>query len=86
MKKNKSRVILRGMLLAKKVREFAGLNPWKMHQKMNKKTVQAYITLERNAKRISLADLLSLRAIYMDSGGTVSGFDKLLQECAEAKK
>lgn len=72
--------MLRGMKLAKKVREFAKLNPWEMYQRMGKKTVQAYLSLERKAKRITLDDLNKLEEIYLGSGGTLEGFRKLQKE------
>ncbi len=86
MKKNKSRVKLSPMLLAKKVREFAKITSWKMHQEMGKNSVQAYLSLERSAQRISLADLLSLKRIYIEAGGTTEAFDKLVEKCAEGKR
>lgn len=73
------------VLLAKKVREFAGLNAWEMYKRMGKKSVQAYLSLERKAQRISLADLVALRAIYIDNGGNIKAFDELLVECAGKK-
>lgn len=69
-----------GMKIAKKVREFAGLNPWEMYQRMGKKTVQAYLSLERKAKRITLEDLNKLEEIYIASGGSLENFRKLQKE------
>lgn len=69
-----------GMKIAKKVRDFAGLNAWKMSQAMGKKTVQAYLSLERKAKRISLEDLNKLEDIYIAAGGTLENFRKLQKE------
>lgn len=68
------------MKLAKKVRDFAKLNAWEMHKKMGKKTVQAYLSLERKAKRITLADLNKLEDIYLSHGGTLEDFRKLQKE------
>ena len=86
MKKSKVRAMVSPMLLAKKVREFAKLNAWKMHQMMGKNSVQAYLSLERSAQRISLKDLIALRNIYTEHGGTVEAFDKLVERCAGSKK
>ena len=72
--------MLQGMKLAKKVREFANLNPWEMYQRMGKKTVQAYLSLERKAKRITLEDLNKLEEIYIASGGSLENFRKLQKE------
>lgn len=69
-----------GMKIAKKVREFAGLNPWEMYQRMGKKTVQAYLSLERKAKRITLEDLNKLEEIYLASGGSLENFRKMQKE------
>lgn len=69
-----------GMKIAKKVREFAGLNPWEMYKKMGKKTVQAYLSLERKAKRITLTDLNKLEEIYLAAGGTLDNFRKLQKD------
>lgn len=73
--------MLSGMKLAKKVREFAGLNPWEMFQRMNKKTVQSYLSLERKAERITLKDLNRLEEIYIEAGGSLENFRKLQKEC-----
>lgn len=75
--------MLSGMKIAKEVREFAGLNPWEMHKRMEKKTVQAYLSLERKAVRISLRDFNKLEEIYMAAGGTDEGFRKLRRECED---
>ncbi len=73
-----------GMLIAKKVRELAKLNPWVMHKRMNKKTVQAYLSLERSAKRITLEDYFRLEAIFIESGGgTADQFHDLARKCAK---
>lgn len=71
-----------GMKLAKLVREYAGLNAWQMHKKMGKKTVQAYLSLERSAKRITLADFYELERIYIEAGGTKISFEELARKCA----
>lgn len=75
--------MLRGMKIAKKVREFAGLNPWEMYQRMGKKTVQAYLSLERKAKRITLEDLNALEDIYIAAGGTSDEFNALRRKCVD---
>jgi hypothetical protein len=69
-----------GMKLVKKVRDFAKLNAWEMHKLMKKKTVQAYLSLERKAKRITLEDLNRLEDIYLSHGGKLEDFRKLLRE------
>lgn len=66
--------MLAAMKLAKIVRDFAGLNPWKMHQLMGKKSVQAYLSLERSAKRISLDDFYKLEEIWLENGGKKEDF------------
>lgn len=78
--------MLQPMKLAQKVREFAGLNPWKMSQKLGKNSVQAYLSLERKAQRITLKDFLSLEAVYIEAGGTKSDFDDLVRKCARGEK
>ena len=70
MKAEKLENTMPAMRLVKLVREYAGLNPWQMHKAMRKKTVQAYLSLERNAKRITLSDFLQLEKIYIEAGGT----------------
>lgn len=78
--------MLQPMKLAQKVREFAGLNPWKMSQAMGKEKVQSYLSLERKAQRITLSDLLSLERIYIKAGGTKEQFDDLVRKCAKVEK
>ena len=72
-----------GVELAKIVREFRGWNPWEMHKAMKKKTVQAYLSLERSAQRITLADLETLESLYIEGGGTAEDFKKLQRKCAK---
>jgi hypothetical protein len=86
MNKNKLRDTLPAMLLVKKVREFAGLNPWSMYKLMGRKTIQAYLSLERSAKRISLPDFYKLEEIYISHGGTREDFDTLARKCARSEK
>lgn len=75
--------MLQQMKLAKKVRELAKLNAWTMHKLMNKKTVQAYLSLERSAKRISLEDLYSLEKIFVDHGcGSRDEFQEIARKLA----
>lgn len=52
--------------IAKIVRESADLNAWAMHKLMGKKSVQAYLSLERSAKRISLKDFYRLEEIWLE--------------------
>ncbi len=66
------------MKLVKKVREYAGLNPWQMH-KLMKKSMQSYMNLERKTQKISIPDLMILERIYTDAGGSSSGFYELLR-------
>lgn len=74
--------MITGMILAKKVRESAGLNPWAMHKRMGKKTVQAYLSLERSAKRISLDDYFALERIWIEEKcGSASEFQDLARRC-----
>lgn len=74
------------MELVKKVRESAGLGPWAMYKLMKKKSVQAYLSLERNAKRITLADLVMLEQIWIDKDcGTAQDFKKLLRDEMHSK-
>lgn len=73
-----------GMKAAEIIREKAGLNPWAMHKRMHKDTVQAYLSYERRAKRTSLADLMALEAIFIEEGlGSHDDFWKLLKKCAK---
>lgn len=72
-----------GVKLVKIVREFLGLNPWNMSQRMNKKTVQAYLSLERKAERITLADLETLEELYIEGGGSAKKFKELQRQCAK---
>jgi hypothetical protein len=70
--------------IAKIVRETAGLNPWNMYKRMGKKSVQAYLSLERSAKRISLKDLYALERIWVDEGcGTREQFHERARKCVE---
>lgn len=69
---------MQNVKLAKIIREFAGLNPWEMHKKMGKKSVQAYLSLERKAKRITPQDLAALEQIYLEYGGTHDKFWEIL--------
>lgn len=79
--------MLATMRLVKKVREIAGLKPWAMHKLMGKKSVQAYLSLERSAKRISLADYFQLEKIWLENKcGTQEEFHKLARECAAKEK
>lgn len=72
------------MQLAKKIREMAGLNPWNMHKRMKKKTVQAYLSLERTAKRITLEDFFALERIFVEEGlGSTSDFVDLARKLAK---
>lgn len=72
---------MRGMELVKKIREKLGINPWEMHKRVKKKSIQAYLLLERKSKKISPGDLVRL---YQASGMDLGAFWKLLE--AEAKK
>ena len=75
------------MLLVKKVREIAGLNPWAMHKLMGKNSIQAYLSLERSAKRISLADYFQLEKIWVERNcGSSDEFHRLARECATKEK
>lgn len=74
------------MKLAERVRKFAKLNAWKMHKAMKKKSVQAYISLEESAKRITLTDFYHLERIYVEAGGTKEEFDRMARECAAKEK
>ena len=75
------------MLLVKKVREAAKLGAWAMYKRMGKKSVQAYISLEKNAKRISPKDLYALEKIWLDEGcGTAEDFHALGRKLAEKEK
>lgn len=71
------------MKLAKIVREFAGLNPWRMTRAMEKKTIQAYQSFERSAKRLTLKDYFKLEQVYVDHGGNREDFDALARKCAK---
>lgn len=72
------------MQLAKKIREMAGLNPWNMHKRMKKKTVQAYLSLERTAKRITLEDFFALERIFVEEGlGSTSDFLDVARKLAK---
>lgn len=74
------------MLLVKKVRESAGLTPWVMFKKMGKKTIQAYLSLERSAKRISLDDYFALERIFIEHKcGDSSDFHELARKCSKKK-
>ena len=76
--------MLQVMQLAKKIREMAGLNPWNMHKRMKKKTVQAYLSLERTAKRITLEDFFALERIFVEEGlGSTSDFLDLARKLAK---
>lgn len=69
-----------GVILAKKIRESRGLNAWEMHKRMGKKTVQAYLSLERKAKRVTTRDFLSLWEI---SELSAEDFLSLAVKCAK---
>ena len=68
------------MDLARKVRDFAGLPPIRMAEKMGKK-IQCYQSLERISSRITQSDLKRLLMIYTEHGGTPEAFAKLVREC-----
>lgn len=79
--------MLPSMKLVKKVRESAGLNAWAMHKRMGKKTVQAYLSLERSAKRISLTDFFLLEKIWIEEKcGTKEEFVDLARSCSRDGK
>lgn len=70
------------MILVKKVRELAKLNPWAMHKRMGKKTVQSYLFLERTAKKLSLEEYFKLEQIFREAGcGTADQFRELAMKC-----
>jgi len=70
--------------IAKIVREAAGLNPWNMYKRLGKKTVQAYLSLERSAKRISLKDFYKLEEIWVEEKcGTREQFHEKARKLAE---
>jgi hypothetical protein len=66
------------MKIVKIVRDFANIGPYRMFKEMGKKTLQAYLTLERKSKRISAEDLAALKRITVAHGGTASKFYQLL--------
>ena len=81
MQKDLYKIMLAPVKIAKIVREAAGLNAWAMHKLMGKKTVQAYLSLERAAKRISLTDLYKLEKIWIDQKcGTAEEFHARARE------
>ena len=71
---------MKGMKTAKIVRESRGLNPCEMHKKMQKKTVQAYLSLERKAQRMTEFDFAKLCEIY---GKGDRAFMDLVRKCAQ---
>lgn len=76
--------MLPAMRIAKIVRETAGLTAWKMHQRMGKKSVQAYLSLERSAKRISLIDFYRLEDVWVEEGcGSREEFHALARKTAK---
>lgn len=76
--------MLPSMKIVKIVRETAGLNAWAMHKKMGKNSVQAYLSLERSAKRISLKDFYALERIWIEeSCGTSEEFHAKARQVAE---
>lgn len=85
MNEKKLDASLSGMKLAKIVRETAGLNSWQMHKKMGKKSVQAYLSLERSAKRITLEDFFALERIWLEAGQSKPAFEELARKCATKK-
>lgn len=83
MKEIKIDANLSGMKLAKIVRETAGLNPWQMYRKMNRKSVQSYISFEKEAKRITLEDFFLLEKIWLESGRSKEEFQEIARKCAK---
>lgn len=78
--------MLATMKLAKIVRESAGLNPWSMYKRMGKKTIQAYLSMERSAKRISLEDFFRLEQIWVEERcGTREEFQEKARELARKR-
>lgn len=77
---------MKGVKLVKIVREFLKLNPWEMHKKMKKKTVQSYLSLERKAERITIEDFLLLEKLYIEGGGTSEQFKKEVEKSVIKKK
>jgi len=74
------------MKLVKIIREKLKLNPWKMHKLMSKKTLQAYLSLERKAARITLRDLELLEQAYIAGGFTTESFKALQDKCAKEEE
>lgn len=84
MNKKNSHSTIPAMKIAKIVRQSAELNAWAMYKKMGKKSVQAYLSLERSAKRISLKDLYALERIWVESGcGTEEEFHAKARAAAD---
>lgn len=76
-----------GVKLAAIIREKAGLKPWEMHKRMGKKTVQAYLSLERSAKRITPKDFTALEQIFIEEAlGDHGDFWELVKKCAKSEK
>ena len=72
-----------GVKLAEIIREKAGLNAWEMHKRLGKKTVQAYLSLERKAQRITVKDFTALEAVFVDEKlGSHEDFWRLVKRCA----
>jgi len=75
---------LLAMKIVKIVRVTAKLKPWVMFQRMGKKSIQAYLSLERSAKRISLKDFYALERIWVEEKcGTAEEFHKIAREISE---
>jgi hypothetical protein len=69
-----------GMQLAKKIRESLGLSCWGMKKRLNKKSIQAYLYLERESRAVKIADLIALQEL---SGMTLDRFwSELKKEAA----
>lgn len=72
------------MLLIKKIRELANLNPWQMHKKMKRRSIQSYLSLEREGKRVSLQDLCLLYDVYSEYNcGGLEQFFELIRKCSK---
>lgn len=54
-----------------------------MTRAMEKKTIQAYQSFERSAKRLTLKDYFKLEQVYVDHGGNREDFDALARKCAK---
>lgn len=71
--------------LFKRVREKAGYSPTEMAELFDR-SIQSYLHAENKGKRYTLFELLQLGEIYIENGGSLESFWKLVEVSARRDK